>query len=182
MEPLEILSYEVCGIKWAMKALRLPKESYSDSLFKPGYVGPKDAVLSSNFVATGHKRSELTRGIVVWLEIKFHVSWLIHLQTYFHGVECLGSSKGLDKELHDIREKFISFDHREKFISFGQPDKMYKRILTINYAALRRMYMTRRFYSRQDFNIFCNWIETLPYFQQLIYPEYGKEKDENNMG
>lgn len=173
MEPLEILSYEVCGIKWAMKALRLPKESYSDSLFKPGYVGPKDAVLSSNFVATGHKRSELTKGIVVWLEIKFHISWMIHLQTYFHGVECLASSKGLDKELHDLKVEFISF---------GQPDKMYKMILTINYAALRRMYMTRRFHSRKDFNILCNWIETLPYFQQLIYPEYGKEKDENNMG
>lgn len=92
-KPLEIKKHEVNGILWAMEAMRLPKNSKGDS-WEPGYLGnpgPKDLRLASNLIKSGDDHAKAMRGIVVWMEIKCQVGWLIEFETYRHGVECMST-------------------------------------------------------------------------------------------
>ena len=51
------------------------------------------------------------------------------------------------------------------------PRKCYTRSLLMSYQTLRRIYRARRKHRHPDWRLFCQWIESLPYFQQLIWPE-----------
>jgi len=164
-KPLKINKYEVKGILWAMRAMRLPKKSKGDS-WEPGYLGnpgPKDLKLASNLVKSGDDHAKAMRGIVVWMEIKMQVGFMIEFETYRHGVECLSTSSSMHSELKNLKGEVLAEQKQADL-----PEKVYTRVLTISYQALRHMYHARRHHRHPDWHVFCDWIEQLPYAAELI--------------
>lgn len=161
-KPLEIISYEIRGIPWAVRAMRLPKASKGD-LSWAGIPGPKDILLGSNLVKAGDDHAKAMRGIVVWLEIKCQVGWLIEFETYRHGVECLSTSSSMHNELKHLKGKALAEQKQADL-----PEKVYTRILTISYQALRHIYKARKNHRHPDWGIMTRWIESLPYSAELI--------------
>ena len=160
-KPLEIVDYEVVGIPWAMRAMRLPKMSKGDTA--QGIIGAKDLHLASNLVNAGDDHAKAIRGIIVYMEIRMQVGWMIELETYRHGVECLSTSSSMHGELSGFFGKELAEQKQQDL-----PNKQYTRILHISYQALRSMYKARRHHRHPDWHIWCDWIETLPYAGELI--------------
>ena len=161
--PLEIKGYGVHGLVWAMKAMRLPKQSEGDSSFNSGVIGQKDLELASNLVKAGDDHAKAMRGIIVWMELELQVGFMIEFETYRHGVECLSTSSSMHNELKNLKGEELAEQKQADL-----PDKIYTRILTISYQALRHMYKARRNHKHPDWQIFCDFIETLPYAVSLI--------------
>ena len=166
-KPLEIVDYEVVGMNWAMEAMRLPKNSMGDSQYLclaiDTEIGSKDLHLASNLVKAGNDHAKAIRGIIVYLKIKLQVGFMIEFETYRHGVECLSTSSSMHCELSQLHGEELAEQKQADL-----PEKQYTRILTISYQALRSMYKARRHHKHPDWQIFCNWIETLPYAKELI--------------
>ena len=166
-KPLKIVDYEIVGINWAMEAMRLPKNSmgdtYNNYFPKNTIIGPKDIHLASNLVKAGNDHAKSMRGIIVYLKIKLQVGWMIEFETYRHGVECLSTSSSMHCELAQLYGEELAEQKQNDL-----PSKQYTRILTISYQALRSMYKARRHHKHPDWQIFCDWIETLPYAKELI--------------
>jgi hypothetical protein len=164
-KPLKINKHEVNGILWAMKAMRLPKKSKGDSL-EPGYLGnpgPKDLKLASNLVKSGDDHAKAVRGIVVWMEIELQVGFMIEFETYRHGVECMSTSSSMHTELKNLKGAALAEQKQADL-----PEKVYTRILTISYQALRHIYKARLHHRHPDWRIMTDFIETLPYASELI--------------
>jgi len=171
-KPLEIVDWEVVGIDWAMRAMRLPKESKGDTaksiLGDYAAIGPKDLHLASNLVAAGDDHAKAMRGIIVYLEMRLQVGWMIEFETYRHGVECLSTSSSMHMELSSLKGEGLAEQKQ-----MGLPSKQYTRILTVSYQALRNMYHARRNHRHPDWQIFCSWCEQLPYAAELIMRKKG---------
>jgi hypothetical protein len=175
-KPLQIRLDEVCGIEWAIEAMRLPKGTDGDSKWydKGGkilLVGPKDAKLASALVRAGSDHAKAMRGIVIYLTLQMQVGFMIEFETYRHGVECLSTSSAMHGELKELTGEELA---EQKQIDL--PDKYYTRAVMISYQALRAMYGARKNHRHPDWRIFCQFVETLPYFDVLIYPEANTNK------
>lgn len=162
--PLQVKNYEVHGTLWAMKAMRLPLQSKGDT--EGCCVGQKDLELASRLVKSGDDHAKAMRGIVVWLELKMQVGFMIEFETYRHGVECMSTSSSMHSELKGLKGNSLA-ERKQADLS----EKVYTRILTISYQALRNIYKARSNHRHPDWQILCDWIESLPYFNSLIYPE-----------
>lgn len=44
----------------------------------------------------------------------------------------------------------------------------YRRTITLNYQVLANMYRQRRNHKLIEWHVFCDWIETLPYFKEIV--------------
>jgi hypothetical protein len=163
--PLQIKKYEVRGLSWAMEAMRLPKQSKGDTI-SADIVGSKDLDLASKLIKAGDDHAKAIRGIIVWLEIELQVGFMIEFETYRHGVECLSTSSSMHFELKKLKGVALAEKKQADL-----PEKVYSRIFTISYQALRNIYKARRNHRHPDWKIFCTFIESLPYFNCLIYPE-----------
>ncbi len=163
--PLQIKKYEVRGLSWAMEAMRLPKQSKGDTIIAD-VIGPKDLDLASKLIKAGDDHAKAMRGIVVWVEIELQVGFMIEFETYRHGVECLSTSSSMHFELKKLKGSALAEQKQADL-----PEKVYNRKLTISYQALRNIYKARRNHRHPDWQIFCDWIENLRYFDYLIYPE-----------
>lgn len=91
---------------------------------------------------------------------------MLEFETYRYGVECLSTSSTMHGELKCLRGPELAAQKQA-----GLPEKVYVRRLKISYQALRRMYRARRKHRHPDWQIFCDWVEILPYFDKLIMPE-----------
>lgn len=168
--PLKVVKHEVVGFYWAFKAMRLPKMSghKSDTIFDHDLhsiisYGPKDLSLISNLVKGGDDHAKAVRGIIVYVEIELQVGFMIEFETYRHGIECLSTSSSMHIELKDLHGEDLANQKQRDL-----PDKVYVRILTASYQALRHMYKARRYHKHPDWQIICDWIETLPLAKELI--------------
>jgi len=167
-KPLTIIKYRVHGILWAMEAMRLPKGSEGDS-WEPGYLGnpgAKDLKLASNLVKSGDDHAKAMRGIIVYCKYNLQVGFMIEHETYRHGVEILSTSSTMHGELKKLSGPELAKEKQK-----GLPEKVYTRIALFSYQALRNMYRARRNHRHPDWQIWCCFIESLPYFQELIYPK-----------
>lgn len=155
--PLEIELLDFAGVGPSLQAMRLPKA-------QTGKHSPNDDFnLASKLIRAGNDHAKFARGIVVWLELKLQVGWMIEFETYRHGVECLSTSSAMHGELVGMEGPELAEKKQADL-----PDKVYTRIVMISYQALRSMYRARRNHRHPDWQIFCDFIETLPYFKQLI--------------
>lgn len=170
--PLTIECLEVVGIEHSLRAMRLPKKSEGDSEwdYAPQItIGPNDAKLASNLIRAGADHAKAMRGVIAYLEINMQVGFMIEFETYRHGVECLSTSSAMHGELKDLTGPELAEQKQSDL-----PDKVYTRILTVSYQALRSMYKARKNHRHPDWRIFCKFIECLPYFDVLIYPEINQ--------
>jgi hypothetical protein len=160
-ERLRIRTLEVAGLTPSLIAMRLPiNQNIEDRTLE------KDLNLASKLIRRGDDHAKCIRGCMVWCEMSCQVGWLLEYLTYRIGVECLSSSSAMHNELKGL--------HAEELAGQKQRDlseKVYTRIEMISYQTLRRMYLQRRKHRHPDWRIFCGWVETVPYFNELIYPE-----------
>ena len=156
---LNIYRWETFGIEWALEAVRLPKPQISNR-----YITKDENIeLLSKLVKAGDDHAKAVRGIVVYLQMKCQIGWLIEYLTYRIGVECLSSSSSMHDELKQLIGEELAEQKQQDL-----PKKQYTRIEMISYQALRHMYKARKNHRHPDWAILCSWIKTLPYAKELI--------------
>ncbi len=155
--PLEIIDHNVYGGWWASKAVRLPKKQARE------HTREEDIALLSKLVKAGDDHAKAVRGILLYVQIECQVGWLLEYLTYRIGVEGLGSSSSMHGELKHLTGEALAVQKQDDL-----DQKVYTRIEMISYQALRHMYKARRNHRHPDWGIFCDFIETLPYADELI--------------
>lgn len=179
---ITIKTLEVAGFASAVQALRLPfkKECRSEvntgQHFKKNeddfsYVNtlvnvkfdPKDLHLMSTLVKRGDEHGKVVRGIIVYVEIEAPVWFYRELETYKIGRERLSCEstmhcecKGLSGEELERAKDEIPMGHMQKTVDW------------ISYQTLRRIYIQRRKHRLPMWHTFCEWIESLPFAEELI--------------
>ncbi|MDA3834718.1 MAG: hypothetical protein PF495_15140 [Spirochaetales bacterium] len=162
--PIEVDLFEVTGVAFVLqRAMRRPKKQ--SGLWNP----EADNRLARALVKGGDDHAKCVRGIIAYFTITLQVGFMIEFETYRHGVECLSTSSAMHGELKGLKGAALAEQKQADLV-----DKVYTRDLTMSYQALRNIYKARRNHRHPDWQIFCDWIETLPEFDVFIYPEsYG---------
>lgn len=162
-KPLEIELRSVYGLDESLEAMRLPKGSANDS--SAGEVGPEDAKLAAKLIKAGDDHAKAMRGVMAYFVIKLQAGFMIEFETYRHGVECLSTSSSMHNELKKLKGTELA--QRKQF---DLALKVYTRSIVVSYQTLRRMYRARRYHRHPDWQIWCDFIETMPHFDKLIIP------------
>ena len=156
-QPLQIKLHEVCGIDFALRAMRNPRMSHA----KAGR--ESDLKLAAKLIKAGDEHAKAMRGVIAYFEADMQVGFMLEWDTYRVGVECLSTSSSMFMDLSGMKGVDLAEAKQA-----GLPDKVYHRSYMASYQALRRMYLQRRNHRHPDWQVFCDWIETLPYFAELI--------------
>jgi len=166
----------VAGIGAAFSALRLPYGLEVRSGLK-GYwytgdsfnyvetvnVDEKDLTLLSKLVKGGDEEGKVTRGIVVWCEIEAPRYWWQEADTYGVGAVRMASNSTLHQQCRGMstQELIDTKEHLEE-------GTIQKRVWMYSYQTLRRIYKQRHNHRLPHWWDFCEWIESLPYAEELI--------------
>jgi hypothetical protein len=154
--PLKVELMTLVGLEESMEAMRLPLGSKGKTL-------AEDIALASKLIKNGPDHAKAMRGIVAYTRIQMQVGFMIEFETYRAGVECLSTSSAMHTDLKNMSGPELAEQKQADL-----PMKYYTRIATISYQALRNMYFARRNHRHPDWQIFCDWIERLPFAQELI--------------
>lgn len=177
---LEVKTIEIAGFLSAVEALRLPfgKECRSETEYSDSWVekyipnfqadirvffNEKDLSLMSTLIKRGDEHAKVLRGIIVYAEINAPRFWWVEMDTYRIGSERLSS----ESTMH-IQGRGMSTEELVKMKSELTEGTMQKRIQYFSYQALRRIYQQRRNHRLPHWHIFCDWIKTLPFANELI--------------
>lgn len=180
---INIKTLEIAGFRSALEALRLPfgKECRSNTKFvimvdEEGVVDdnniitgtsvkfdPKDLHLMSTLIKRGDEHAKVVRGIMVWVEIDAPRYWWQEADTYRVGTDRLSS----ESTMH-IQGQGMSEEELVKMKSELTEGTMQKRVQVFSYQTLRRVYYQRKNHRLPEWRAFCEWIESLPYAQELI--------------
>jgi hypothetical protein len=177
---LDVKTIEVAGFLSAVEALRLPfgKECRSETEYSDSWVekyipnfqadirvffNEKDLALMSTLVKRGDEHAKVLRGIIAYAEINAPRFWWVEMDTYRIGSERLSS----ESTMH-IQGRGMSTEELVKMKSELTEGTMQKRIQYFSYQALRRIYQQRRNHRLPHWHIFCDWIKTLPFANELI--------------
>jgi len=164
---LKIEATSINGFQESVEAMRLPKNSESDSYFveKAFVLGDGDKKLAGRLIKAGNDHAKAMRGIIVWATHTAMVGWILEFQTYRHGVEWLSTSSSMHGELKELKGYELA-EKKQKDL----PEKLYTTSYHLSYQALRSIYFARRKHRHPAWRQYCQWIESLPYFDCLIAP------------
>lgn len=177
---LDVKTIEVAGFLSAVEALRLPfgKECRSQTHYDDSWVGDivpnfqsdvrvyfdeRDLTLMSTLIKRGDEHAKVLRGIIAYAEINAPRFWWVEMDTYRIGSERLSS----ESTMH-IQGRGMSTEELVKMKSELTEGTMQKRVQYFSYQALRRIYQQRRNHRLPHWHIFCDWIKTLPFANELI--------------
>lgn len=160
-KPIHIILHNVCGIDFALKAMRNPRMSHKHSTHE------SDLALAATLIQAGDEHAKALRGVIAYFDISMQVGFMVEWDTYRIGIECLSSSSSMHLDLTGKKGRELAEAKQT-----GLADQYYHRSYMANYQTLRRMYLQRRNHRHPDWQCFCkDFIETLPYFDMLLYPE-----------
>lgn len=177
---LDVKTIEVAGFLSAVEALRLPfgKECRSQTNYDDSWVedivpnfqsdvrvffDERDLILMSTLIKRGDEHAKVLRGIIAYAEINAPRFWWVEMDTYRIGSERLSS----ESTMH-IQGRGMSTEELVKMKSELTEGTMQKRVQYFSYQALRRIYQQRRNHRLPHWHIFCDWIKTLPFANELI--------------
>lgn len=177
---LDVKTIEVAGFLSAVEALRLPfgKECRSQTNYDDSWVcdivpnfqsdvrvffDERDLTLMSTLIKRGDEHAKALRGIIAYAEINAPRFWWVEMDTYRIGSERLSS----ESTMH-IQGRGMSTEELVKMKSELTEGTMQKRVQYFSYQALRRIYQQRRNHRLPHWHIFCDWIKTLPFANELI--------------
>ncbi len=174
--PLRIELLEVVGVDHSLKAMRLPFQSkteknlksYQFGTWKPSF--QTDLKLASKLIQKGDNHAKAIRGIEAYLQVEMQAGFMMQLDQQIVGVQTLSTSSTMHNELRGLRGAELA-EKKQALLK----DHVYTRIFKISYQALRNVYLSREKHRHPDWSIFCEFVEELPYFKHLIYPEYEKK-------
>ena len=186
VEEFSVKTIEVDGFKAAERALRLPfgnknAPRETDPVYfslskddRPHTVYCSNLDLMSKLVKRGDEHAKVLRGIVAWCEINAPRYWWQEMATYRVGAECLSSESTMHIEGQGLDEDAL-VEMKENL----PEGHMQKRIWMFSYQTLRRIYFQRRNHRLPQWRIFCDWIKTLPFSDDLITIDgTGDNKDQ----
>lgn len=177
---IQINTLEIAGFHSALQALHLPfgkgcssmtesqisikgSEIYHDAHCK---ISDHDLHLLSALVRRGDQHSKVVRGIVVYAMISAPIWFYRELETYRFGRERLSSESTMHINCKGLAG--AELEAKKDEISMGW---IQKTVDMYSYQTLRRIYRQRRDHRLPMWHDFCAWIETLPYFEELILGE-----------
>lgn len=191
MANITIKTLELAGFRAAVEALRLPfgkecrsktsaywnigtYEDYfeSDNPFEGNpeishnasvLFDKKDLHLMQTLIKRGDEHAKVIRGIVVYAEIEAPIWFYRELETYRIGRERLSSESTMHIECRGLGGEDLEKAKDE--IPMGH---MQKTMDMFSYQCLRRIYVQRRNHRLPMWRTFCEWIENLPFADELI--------------
>ena len=161
-------------------------------------LGPADLKLASALANSGADDGKFLRMIHVQLDVTAPLYWFKEADQYKVGTvtdSCSTMHKIHSKEftlddfshehlyspLHDLkptvdllnvyRERFLDTKDKEdwwQLIQLLPSSYNQRRTWDLNYAVLRNIYHARRNHKLDEWHTLCDWIETLPYAEDLI--------------
>ena len=162
-KPLKVNFLEMSGLIALENAIGKPvnrePRSFTDEL-----------KVAKKLILRGDEHSKAVRGVNVYFEIEMQIGFMIEWDTYRIGIDCLSTTSSMHGELAKLTGGELAIQ-KQKDLS----KKIYKRVYRASYQTIRRIYLQRKNHRHPDWKIFCKWIETLPYFKELIYPESNNE-------
>lgn len=192
MVNFEISTIEVSGFMSVFRALRLPFGKECRSEIIANYIGwvnetdiknvyteygitihEKDLALLSNLVKSGDEHAKVVRGLIVYAEINAPRYMWQEIDTYRIGAERLSS----ESTMH-IQGKGLSTEELVEMKNELKEGTMQKRIEYFSYQTLRRIYHQRHKHRLPHWHVFCDWIKTLPFAEELILVERNKNSNE----
>lgn len=188
---LEVKTLEIAGFASVLQALRLPfglecrsKVFTKQVVDEEGVFGKgieygsiiefddKDLHLLSTLVKRGDEHSKCLRGLLVYAEINAPRYFWQEMVTYEIGAIKLSS----ESTMH-IQGKGLSTEELVRMKDKLEEGTMQKRIHALSYQTLRRIYKQRRNHRLPHWHIFCDWIKSLPFAEQLILVGLNENKD-----
>lgn len=178
MALINVKTLEIAGIGSVLQALRLPfgKECRSHADFNIEvnekdrfvthsftYINEKDLHLLSTLVKRGDEHAKAVRGLIVYAEIEAPRYWWQEMDTYYVGTSRLSSSSTMH-----IQGKGLSTEELVAMKDALPEGTMQKRVQMFSYQTLRRIYFQRKDHRLPHWQIFCDWIRTLPFSEELI--------------
>lgn len=178
MALINVKTLEIAGIGSVLQALRLPfgKECRSHADFNIEvnekdrfvthsftYINEKDLHLLSTLVKRGDEHAKAVRGLIVYAEIEAPRYWWQEMDTYYVGTSRLSSSSTMH-----IQGKGLSTGELVAMKDALPEGTMLKRVQRFSYQTLRRIYFQRKDHRLPHWQIFCDWIRTLPFSEELI--------------
>lgn len=191
---LDVKTIEVAGFLSAVEALRLPfgKECRSQTNYDDSWVenivpnfqsdvrvffDERDLTLMSTLIKRGDEHAKVLRGIIAYAEINAPRFWWVEMDTYRIGSERLSS----ESTMH-IQGRGMSTEELVKMKSELTEGTMQKRVQYFSYQTLRRIYQQRRNHRLPHWRIFCDWIKTLPFANELILIGLDDSDGKENKG
>ncbi len=176
---MKIELLEMAGLGSALKALRLSygKEMRSGVVSdvysrEPGdfkyetsvAMNPDDLALMQKLIAAGDEHAKVLRGVLVYVAITAPRYWWQEMVTYDKiGSQCLMS----ESTMH-IQGKGLSTEDLVRMKENLTEGTEQKRIYYFSYQTLRRIYRQRRNHRLPVWHTFCEWVESLPFANELI--------------
>ena len=168
--PLKTEVEEVTGMAFALKAMWLPKDKGESDSLRNGanqlLLGDNDIRLARQLVKAGNDHGKFARGIIVNVWLDFQIDWMIELDTYRIGNDTLSTSSTMHMDLSTLS----GLELIEKKLDLCKT-KVYRRASKFSYQNLRAIYKARWNHKHNNWRIFCQMIENLPYFKHLIMPD-----------
>jgi len=159
--PLKVTLQEVCGLEWSLRAMRNPMLSHEKSSLEA------DLKLAAKLVKAGEEHAKAPgRGTIAYFEMEMQIGFMVEFDTYRVGIETLSTSSTMYMDHKGKKGPELAEAKQANL-----PNVVYRRGVMASYQTLRRMYYQRRYHRHPDWQVFCSWVETLPYFEWLICPE-----------
>lgn len=180
---------------WGKSDSAYDEQSYSDVFEgKPYILGPNDWDLAMRLRNAGSDHRKFMRMILVSCDIAAPIYWWKEYDTYKVGTVRNSCSTMHKIHAHEFTRADFSCNHiydaidpaidkmnyyRERYLETKDHDDWYAMIqylpssyiqlstVVLNYEVLLNMYNARASHKLQEWHIFCDWIETLPYSQLI---------------
>lgn len=167
--------------------------SKSDSNFNINYIGEKDLKLAETLVKNGephckflrmiHVQVAITAPLYFWKEADtYKVGTVANSTSTMHRIanypikkdcfECPGMIMDTTIEyLESLRVSYNETKNKElwKNLIVNLPSGWFQtRMIDFNYSVIKRIYRDRKNHKLVEWHAFCDWVETLPYFNEFI--------------
>lgn len=156
-------------------------------------IGPADLKLMRTLIKSGIDHSKFMRQIPVSVQITAPAYWWPEMDQYKVGTVTNSTSKMHKLLANEITQEcfednidpiFIGMLENWRYMAINDTENskvwwktllahlphswLQTRMWTANYQVLRNIYFARRNHKLSQWHDFCNWIETLPYANELI--------------
>lgn len=181
-----ITNVKVYGLEESIKASKYPKATDLSKL--DSSITKMTHNLASVPTGTGH--DNFLKGISVHFDVNFTIkAWteaeryhffeIVSSQSTMHCIEkfdiksrcCKYVSPVIIEEVERLKKVYLEDPTPENFLylvySVPVGFELTARIST-NYQQLKTIYFQRRHHRLPEWQVFCDWIETLPYFNELV--------------
>ena len=184
---MKIENEEILGIESALKASGYPKHVYTDREEDMNEMLSRGSRLGNCRTGAGHDcylkgiavNVDITAGQYFWLQFqRYHFADIISSQSKMHKITQMDIEEQCNEyvsqaAIGELRKRVKIYEQEptkgnyHRVVANTPMGLMLKARITTNYLQLKTMYQQRKHHKLEEWTIFCDWITTLPYFNQL---------------